>query len=88
MDLETLWYEISPYLYAVCGLFLLSYGSASGLLKVSGILLIIAALTIVRLRWVYRRALYLNIESVASSPQPARDQNQGQLWEEEPLGGG
>ncbi len=87
MDLETLWYELSPYLYAVCGVFSLSYGSASWLLKGSGILLIIAALTIVRLRWVYRRALYLNIENAASALKQARDQDQGLLWEEERQGG-
>ena len=88
MDLETLWYELSPYLYSACGVVSLSYSSDSTLLKGSGILLIIAALTIVRLRWVYRRALYLNVESAESTFKQARDQDQGLLWEEQRLGGG
>lgn len=55
MDLEIVWYEAFPYLYGVGGLVALLY-PGSPLLKVSGALLIVAAVTIIRLRWVYRRA--------------------------------
>ena len=87
MDLETLWYELSPYIYAACGVFSWFYSAGSWLLKGSGILLIIAALTIVRLRWVYRRALYLNVETAENLLRQARNEDQGQLWEEERQGG-
>ena len=56
MDLETIWYEFSPYLYAVAGVAsILSSGSTLRL--VSGALLLAAAVTIFRLRWTYRRKL-------------------------------
>ena len=86
MDLETLWYEFSPYLYAVFGFTALFYSNGSYLLKGSGILLITAVLTILRLRWIYRRALDSKVETAASFLKQARDQNQGQLWEEDHLG--
>lgn len=86
MDLETMWYEFSPYLYAVFGFTALFYSGGSFLLKGSGILLITAVLTILRLRWVYRRALDSKVESAANFLKQSRDQNQGQLWEENHLG--
>lgn len=86
MDLETLWYEFSPYLYAVFGFTALFYSGGSYLLKGSGILLITAVLTILRLRWKYRRALDSKVETAASFLRQSRDQNQGQLWEEDHLG--
>lgn len=56
MDLETVWYEFSPYVYAAAGLAsVLSTHSTVGI--VSGVLLIAAAATIFRLRWIYRRKL-------------------------------
>lgn len=54
MKLEPIWYEYSPYVYAAGGVFSLSnYGSyiAIG----SGVLLIGASATILRMRLVYRR---------------------------------
>jgi hypothetical protein len=54
VKLEPIWYEYSPYVYAVGGMFSLSnYGSyiAIG----SGVLLIGASATILRMRLVYRR---------------------------------
>ena len=86
MDLESLWYEFSPYLYAVFGVGAVFYGPGSLLLKGSGILLVAAALTIVRLRWVYRRALFREVQSAADFKE-SRDRNQGELWGEEPLSG-
>ncbi len=58
MDLEQVWYEAFPYLYGIGGLVAIFMSNGSGLLKGSGVLLIIASLTIIRLRWVYRRALH------------------------------
>lgn len=61
MDLETLWYEFSPYLYAVAGVAsILSTRSTVGI--VSGLLLLAASGTILRLRWNYRRKLDRKVE--------------------------
>ncbi len=87
MDLETIWYEFSPYLYAVFGVAALFYGPGNYLLKGSGILLITAVFTILRLRWIYRRALAENVDTAASFMMQDRDQNQGLLWEEDQLSG-
>lgn len=54
MDIEAIWYEYSPFVYTAAGIFSISnYGSLVSV--VSGILLIAAALTIFRMRWVYRK---------------------------------
>jgi uncharacterized membrane protein (UPF0136 family) len=54
MDLENIWYECSPYLYLAGGLAtILKSDSRVGL--VSGVLLVAAALTILRLRYVHRK---------------------------------
>ena len=54
MNIEAIWYEYSPFVYATAGVFSISnYGSVISL--VSGVLLIAAALTILRMRWVYRK---------------------------------
>lgn len=87
MDLETIGYEFSPYLYAVFGFTALFYSPGSYLLKGSGILLMTAVLTILRLRWIYRRALDNKVETAASFQKQGREQNQGQLWEDDQLGG-
>lgn len=58
MDLETVWYEAFPYLYGIGGLVAIFLPGGSGLLRASGVLLIVASLTILRLRWVYRRAMF------------------------------
>jgi len=55
MDLENLWYECSPYLYAAGGLATM-LKSESRVGHVSGLLLIAAAVTILRLRYVHRKA--------------------------------
>lgn len=54
MDLESIWYEVSPYVYTLSGL--AAFASADVQIgQVSGALLLGAALTIIRLRWVSRR---------------------------------
>ena len=55
VDIETAWYELSPYIYIVVGAAAIFYASES-LARLPGMLLIVAALTIIRLRWVHRRA--------------------------------
>lgn len=73
MDLEQVWYEAFPYLYGVGGLVALFFQPGSFLLKLSGGLLIVAALTILRLRWVYRRKLFEQAETPASMAASAVD---------------
>lgn len=54
MDLETIWYELSPYVYTISGL--TAFASTDVQIgQVSGALLLGAALTVIRLRWVNRR---------------------------------
>lgn len=53
MDLESIWYETAPYAYVFAGIYAAS--AESRLATVSGALLVIAAVTILRLRWSYRR---------------------------------
>jgi len=54
MRLEEIWYEASPYVYAALsvGVLLTAQGT---LAVVSSVMLLVAAGTIVRLRWSYRR---------------------------------
>jgi NhaP-type Na+/H+ or K+/H+ antiporter len=54
MDIETIWYEISPYVYTLGGVLALA-NSAERIGQVSGVLLLVAAITVIRLRWVNRR---------------------------------
>lgn len=54
MDLETIWYEVSPYVYTISGVLALATADAR-IGQVSGALLLGAAVTIIRLRWVNRR---------------------------------
>lgn len=54
MSLGDLWYEVSPYIYAPLGAVVL-FGSEGPLAKVSGALLLVAAATILRLRWTHRQ---------------------------------
>jgi hypothetical protein len=56
MDLETIWYEISPYVYTASGLTAL-LGTDTPIGRWSGVLLLGAALTVIRLRWVNRRKI-------------------------------
>jgi hypothetical protein len=54
MDIEAAWYEASPYVYAVAGFgSLTNYHSSIAI--VSGVILLIAAGTILKMRWTYRR---------------------------------
>lgn len=55
MDIEAIWYEGSPYIYASVGLGSLS-NYQSYIAIISGVVLLIASATILRMRWTYRRA--------------------------------
>ena len=71
MNLEPIWYEYSPYVYAAGGVFSLSnYGSyiAIG----SGVLLIGASATILRMRLVYRRKRAEQLEREKRAQRVAR----------------
>jgi hypothetical protein len=63
MDLESVWYEVFPFLYGVAGFVALWLSSGSTLLKISGILLLAACFTILRVRWVYRRSIFVHLPS-------------------------
>ncbi|OGB27245.1 MAG: hypothetical protein A3I66_10020 [Burkholderiales bacterium RIFCSPLOWO2_02_FULL_57_36] len=55
MDFETIWYEYTPYLYAIAGIMsILHIGSVIGICF--GLLLIVAAGLIIWLRHNYRRS--------------------------------
>ena len=54
MNIEATWYEYSPYVYAIGGVVSISnYGSLIAI--ASGVMLLAAAITILRMRWVYRK---------------------------------
>ena len=53
MSIEELWYEASPYIYVLLGVAVL-FGSNETLGLASGGLLLLAAGTILRLRWLHR----------------------------------
>ncbi|MEK9776253.1 MAG: hypothetical protein VW339_08975 [Quisquiliibacterium sp.] len=50
MKFEEVWYEFSPFLYALVGLGAILMGG-SILATISGVLLLVAAVFIIRLRW-------------------------------------
>lgn len=55
MDFETIWYEYTPYLYAIAGIiFILHVGSVIGICF--GLLLVVAAGLIIFLRHNYRKS--------------------------------
>ncbi len=54
MDFETIWYELSPCVYTICGVIVLATADMR-MGQLSGALLLVAALTIICLRWVNRR---------------------------------
>lgn len=69
MDLETTWYEFSPYVYGLAGL--ISVLNVHSILSIiSGVLLLCASATILRMRWVYRRKLDSNVEEALKSGAP------------------
>lgn len=55
MSIEDIWYESSPYVYLLAALAVLAWSDGT-MATVSALLLLIAAATILRLRWVHRRA--------------------------------
>ena len=55
MRFERTWYEVNPYVYAAMGAATIVYPPGSLLMKASGFVLLFAALTILGLRWIYRR---------------------------------
>ncbi|MGI9025331.1 MAG: hypothetical protein ACR2GP_07070 [Burkholderiaceae bacterium] len=57
MKIETAWYELSPYIFVGSGIAANIYSPGSLLLRVSGLLLLAVAITILGLRWIYRREL-------------------------------
>lgn len=70
MSLEDIWYESSPYIYVIAGITVLA--SAEGSLAIaSALLLLIAAGTILRLRWVHRRG-QANARAQASRSMPSK----------------
>lgn len=53
MDIEAVWYEGSPYVYAAAGIgSLTNYHSYIAIM--SGVVLLIASATILKMRWTYR----------------------------------
>lgn len=65
MTVEEIWYEAAPYAYLlVGGIVLLDADSAMSI--ASGALLVVAALTIIRLRWRHRRSSALAKASTES----------------------
>ncbi len=76
MDLESLWYEVFPYLYGLAGVISLCLSSGSLLLKIAGILLLVASFTILRARWIYRRSMYVHLappEEITKPTEPAAE---------------
>ena len=69
MSIGDVWYETSPYLYAPLGTVVL-FGSDGSLAKVSGALLVIAAATILRMRWSYRQRRKLALARAARRAIP------------------
>ena len=76
MDIESLWYEAFPFLYGIAGVVALLIKPGSTLLRISGALLVVAAITILRLRWVYRRSHFVDLQPpLVPSRSPSADPN-------------
>jgi hypothetical protein len=75
MDLETLWYEMAPFVYGICGVCALVVADGSRLWRASGFILIAVALAILWRRWGYRRSMYIEVPHVIgkSKPSPSAD---------------
>ena len=58
MRFERTCYEFNPYVYAAMGTATILYPPGSMLMKASGFVLLFAALTILGLRWIYRRDVH------------------------------
>jgi hypothetical protein len=61
MNIEPIWYEGSPYVYAGVGAVSLS-NYQSYIAIMSGVVLLTASVTIIRMRWTYRRIKVLERE--------------------------
>lgn len=61
MSIEATWYEYSPYLYTVGGLVSIS-NNGSYISIISGVMLLVASVTIFRMRWIYRKNALLQRE--------------------------
>ena len=70
MSLEDIWYESSPYIYLLAGIVALVW-SEGRLATMSALLLLIAAATILRLRWVHRRG-QANARAQANRSMPSK----------------
>jgi hypothetical protein len=55
VNIERVWYEGSPYLYAATGIVAASHTQGSLLMSGSATLLVCASLTILAFRWMHRR---------------------------------
>ncbi len=73
MDLEQVWYELSPYVYGIGGVYAFFQDPPSSLLRISGVLLVAAALTILRMRWRYRTALYRQVPDAMTMARAASE---------------
>jgi hypothetical protein len=54
MNLERIWYESSPYLYLIVGLYVL-LGMEGPLAKACGLLLLVTSALILQMRWSFRK---------------------------------
>ncbi len=71
MNIEPIWYEYSPYVYAAGGVASLSnYGSYIAI--ASGVMLIVASGTILRMRIVYRKKKAEQLERDKRAERVAR----------------
>jgi uncharacterized membrane protein HdeD (DUF308 family) len=61
MDIEKLWYEFSPYLYAIAGVISI-FNPGTYLSIILGVLLIAFAVAALGMRWVYRKKLTKEID--------------------------
>ena len=52
--IESTWYETSPFVYAAVGVAAAMRWPDTMLMKASSMMLVVAALTIIGLRWIYR----------------------------------
>jgi hypothetical protein len=53
-SVESTWYELSPFVYATAGIAAAMRSHGSLLMTASGVVLLLAAITIIGLRWIYR----------------------------------
>ena len=79
MDLETIRYELLPYLYGAGGIVALSTTPGSLLLKSSGVLLVGAALITIRLRWVYRRTPVFRLPNPSATDEVPGNHSQSAM---------